>query len=164
MAEISLASFHMTTYQASTAQGWSLFSKFISPHLDASSYGIPGLQNLPTSSVNISSKCRNHKACTFHRACISSHCSPFPFIYFSFHLGKFCRRLLYPYCCNSKYRQREFWRSHSWLASNSSHFAFVCSEAWFISWVVSFGCFLTVIQAFKAFLRLWCHCPTSTSL
>jgi len=40
MAEISLASFHTTTSQASTAQGWSLFSKFISPHLGDASYAM----------------------------------------------------------------------------------------------------------------------------
>lgn len=40
MAEISLASFHTTASQASTAQGWSLFSQFISPHLGDASYGM----------------------------------------------------------------------------------------------------------------------------
>lgn len=38
--------------------------------------------------------------------------------------------------------------------------AFVCPEVWFISLVVSFGSFWTVIQACKAFLRLQCHSPT----
>lgn len=41
--------------------------------------------------------------------------------------------------------------------------AFVCPEVWFISLVVSFGSFWTVIQACKAFLRLQCHSPTPTS-
>lgn len=68
MAEISLASFHMTTYQASTAQGWGLFLKFISPHLGDISFGMQCYyqQNLLTSSVNINSTCQNHGACIFH--------------------------------------------------------------------------------------------------
>lgn len=68
MAEISLASFHMTTYQALTAQGWGLFLKFISPHLGDTSFGMQCYyqQNLPTSSVNINSTCQNHGACIFH--------------------------------------------------------------------------------------------------
>jgi len=52
------------------------------------------LQNPPTSSVNINSRCPNHKACTFH----GSWCFPtrptisIPDVYFD--TGKLCRRLL----------------------------------------------------------------------
>lgn len=97
MAEISLASFHMTTYQASTAQSWGLFLKFISPHLEDTSFGMQCYhqQNLPTSSVNINSTCQNHRACTFQG---SWHFLTLPTLPISLclipYIEKFCRGFL----------------------------------------------------------------------
>lgn len=184
MAVISLASFHMTTYQASTAQGWSLFLKFISPHLGDTSFGMQCFyqQNLPTSSVNINSTCQNHGACIFHGSWHFLTLLTLPInLCLILYKEKFCRVFVFQkltspvhmehisslgsnlhlYCYNSMDK------GNSGGAACYLHWillAFVCSEVWFISLAVSFGSFTTVIQAFKAFLRLQSHPPTPISL
>lgn len=165
MAEISLAFFHMTTYQASTAQGWSWFSKSISPHLGDTNYGMQCnyLQNLPVSGVNINSRCQTHKTWTFHGTMST-------FIQGNFTEG-FCLSNTHLICSRSTFPALvgicipiaialSMDKGNSGGATHDLHWillAFVCLEIWFISLVVSFGSFLTVIQAFKAFLRLRCH-------
>lgn len=169
MAEISLASFHMTTYQASTAQGWGLFLKFISPHLGDTSFGMQCYhqQNLPTSSVNINSTCQNHEACTFHGNWYFLTLPTLPIsLCLMLYIGKFCRgflpfksslhlfmeyissldRKLLPYCSNSMDK------GNSGVAAYYLHWillAFVCSEVWFISLAVSFGSFINSDSSFQ---------------